>query len=143
MRLLEILGMAVVLAGCTAQITTPVTAPIWLIIGVVCLMRPAIGPIWRGCTGLHILPLLSIGLFGLVSWLDLLLRFGADVTNSTAIQTFTMFVIGMGLAGFTFVAWWYSRSTSDGRAYPSWCVSLQIIVAMIATVYTVTFLAQA
>ena len=71
--LLTFLGSMLVLGGCTAMLTAPVTMPFWILLGIGCVFfyHPVIQIIWWLFTILSLLQSLLIALFGFLAWYDL------------------------------------------------------------------------
>jgi hypothetical protein len=126
----------VVLGGCSALITAPVSIPAWYIIGMRFLIRPTLGAVWRGCTGAHAL------LFGMRSvylgtvWFDTRAR-RLDDPSLEATATFS--VLTSILALVCALRWWVSRPRPERPVQPGWSVWVQCVTALIAGGVLVAF----
>jgi hypothetical protein len=136
-RIVDGLIGIIAFTGCTAVLPTAVSTPIWLLVGILYLSRPAWRGIWRGLTALHVLSLGFIGFWGLFSALETVISYRAGVASldSTSLPL-TIAILGMTLAGFSWVALKTGPHIGQAAKSGRGGVILQIIVALIAWVFT-------
>jgi hypothetical protein len=141
-RIIDGLIAVIALTGCTAILPTAVSTPIWLIVGILYLSRPAWRGVWRVLTALHVLSLGFIGFWGLFSTLEGLRSYRAGIGGLENYNiTLTVAIFGMTLAIFSWVALKTDSRIDQAAKSGRSGVFFQIIVALIAWAFT-TWLAM-
>lgn len=136
-RIIDGLIAVIAFTGCTAVLPTAVSTPIWLIVGILYLSRPAWRGVWRVLTALHVLSLSFIGFWGLLSSLEILRGSRAGITSpSSANVTLTVAIVGITLAGFSWVALKIDSRNDQAAKSGREGINLQIILALIAWALT-------
>jgi hypothetical protein len=133
MRFLEeifgAIGAMAVLGGCAAMLATPVTSPVWMVIGVLFLVHRAFRPIWWLSTWLHLI------LFSLFAFLGFTFVIGCLIwgdINAIPSWYVELFVLGMVSTVLTLVSLRLSVSNDDRGVRRLVCVALQILATLAA-----------
>jgi hypothetical protein len=107
-RLLQFLLAPLAFGGCIVLPAAPVTVPLWLIWGLVALLRPSATTSWLEYTALITLQFLLIAAFGLGAAID------PYANTATANQAFLLYSLGMLVS----IVGWVIRLAST--AEPRW-----------------------
>jgi hypothetical protein len=136
----QMVGGVVLVGGCSALTGMPVSAPIWLLIGIIFLVRPKFHEVWRGCTAIHLVGFIFIALLGMFSWIDNYQRNMPTELRTMFELSASIFWAGIGLAIPTAILWWLSASADLSPTHKRLLVTFQIILACAAAAYTTSFL---
>lgn len=136
----QLVGVVVLFGGCSALTGMPVSAPIWLIIGIVFLLRPRFHAVWRGCTGIHLIGFIFMALFGMFSWIDFYQRDMPNVMSAMLGLSASIFWAGTLLAILTAILWKLSANADLSPTRKRLLVTFQIVLACGAAAYTTNFL---
>jgi hypothetical protein len=130
-KLLALLGSMLVLGGCTAMFTAPVTMPIWIVLGCMFVVRPVIHLAWRLFTVVGLLQSLLIALFGFFGWYDLWRR--GYVSPIQVRDTFFLFLLPAIATIGIILAMILARSNVNSRSHRS----LILLIHVLAAVFTI------
>jgi hypothetical protein len=111
-----------------------VTSSVWMIIGALFLLRPAVGVVWRWFGGLHLIQFSFLALIGFVAWVEALqLRSRGVSTDLTS--GFTLFVLGTISTILTWASLRISPPHDDSVVPRGLCVALQTLAVLVAWAY--------
>jgi hypothetical protein len=122
----SLLGMMLVLSGCTAIYTTPLSMPIWLILGIVFIIRASVKGTWSCLATLCLIQLILITIFGLAGWLD-----DVGSANRSTANAAVLALGGASAAGLTFLSWRHGQAHADQRSARVMSVGLQLLATVI------------
>ncbi len=135
--ILEMLGMAFGVSACTAAVTAPCTAPVWLIVGVLALTRPAQRTLWKWLTAISLLQLASITGAAFFVWLDNLQHWLGKVHPAVIRDTQNSLVLGVLLTVATTISWILPNRNKDSLASLQVSVAIQFIVVLVVVGFVV------
>lgn len=123
MRILEPIGILLLLAGCTASFALPVTSPIWFFIGLLFLSRRPLGMIWHGCTALHLFFFIALASTCFITFVQDRLQPKKELLVGGIV--FSLLVI------LTVTVWRFTESKASEERV-SQGVKIQIVVALVS-----------
>ena len=122
----SLLGIILVLSGCTAIYTAPLSMRIWLILGIVFISRATVKEMWSCLAALCLIQLILITIFGLAGWLDDV----GSVNRSTA-NAAVLALGGASTACLALLSWRHGQANADQESARAISVGLQLLATVI------------
>jgi hypothetical protein len=122
----SLLGIILVLSGCTAVYTAPLSMKIWLILGMVFISRASVKEIWSCLAALCLIQLILITIFGLAGWLVAVGSANRSMGNEQALA-----LGGASAACLALLAWRHGEANADQRPARVISLGLQVTATVI------------